>query len=284
VLRDSDAYKGLAEVHKGKGGRGKPRWTGEARLCPEELQKPLRRRPRPEGDRDVVFVCDMGDLFHEKVPFEYIAAVFGVMAATPHITYLLLTKRANNLKVFYKWAEEAAVDVDGSGPSGLTVSAFCARSALEQARAQMTSFQYSAACRRLWPLPNVYPGVSVESQDYVHRVEELLRVPAAGRWVSYEPGLGPLDLEAVFSVYDKHGEPSGPRCKPDGSPVLSLVVAGCESGPGRRPFELDWARSLRDQCDEAGVHFYFKQAEVDGRVVAEPFLDGRQHLELPWMP
>jgi protein gp37 len=66
------------------------------------------------------------------------------------------------------------------------------------------------------------------------------------------------------------------------SPVLDLVIAGCESGPGRRPFELDWARSLRDQCAAAGVCFYFKQRELDGDIITEPFLDGRQHLELPW--
>jgi protein gp37 len=259
------AYAGLAEMRNGR-----PQWTGEVRLCPEELQKPLRRRSPA-----VVFVADMGDMFHEKVPFEYIAALFGVMAATSHITYILLTKRAKRLREFYEWVQReaaAAVVWNGGkiGAGGKPLAHFCATMALEQVRAQMTNFQFSAACNQPWPLPNVWTGVSVESQDYVWRVEELLKVPAVGHWVSVEPMLSAVQMADLCNAYLLD------------DPAVDGIVCGCESGPGRRPFELDWARSLRDQCAEAGVPFYLKQMPGDGGVVAEPHLDGRQHLELPW--
>jgi protein gp37 len=107
---------------------------------------------------------------------------------------------------------------------------------------------------------NVWMGVSVENQDYAHRVDYLRRVPAAVRFLSCEPLLGPLDL-------DLEG--------------IHWVIVGGESGPGHRPIEADWVRSIRDQADASGAAFFFKQwgglrPKSGGRD-----LDGRTYDEMP---
>ena len=131
--------------------------------------------------------------------------------------------------------------------------------------------------RIAWPLPNVWLGVSVENQQTAdERIPLLLQTPAAVRFVSYEPALGPVDFEAAFSVYDKHGEPSSPRCNPDGSPAIGQVICGAETGPGARPMDLDWARKVRDDCAEAGIPYFFKRDSDGNRK-----LDGKMHEEIP---
>ena len=136
---------------------------------------------------------------------------------------------------------------------------------------------------RLGPaLKNLWLGVTVENQEMADlRIPILLQTPAAKRFVSVEPMLGPVDLEHAFSVYDQHGEPSGPRCNKDGSDVLSWVIAGSESGPHRRPCDLAWIRSLRDQCVAAGIPYFLKQMEVNGKLVKMPLLDGKVWAETP---
>jgi len=108
-----------------------------------------------------------------------------------------------------------------------------------------------------WPLPNVWLGVSVESQEYVHRVADLLNTPAAVRFLSCEPLLGPLDIRSLTGC-KRPLEPRDCACWPAG---LHWVIVGGESGrgPGIRPMHPEWARSLRDQCSAAGVPFFFKQ-------------------------
>lgn len=110
-----------------------------------------------------------------------------------------------------------------------------------------------------WPA-HVWVGTTVEDQKRAEqRIPELLKVPARVRFLSCEPLLEAVDLEAAFAVYDRHGEPSGPRCNADGSPAISWVIVGGESGPGARPFALEWARSIVAQCREAGVPVFVKQ-------------------------
>lgn len=110
-----------------------------------------------------------------------------------------------------------------------------------------------------WP-EHVWVGTTVESQAMAERrIRHLLAVPARVRFLSMEPLLEEVDLEAAFCVYDRNGEPSGPRCNRDGSPAISWVIVGGESGPGARPFDLAWARSIVAQCREAGVAAFVKQ-------------------------
>ena len=113
--------------------------------------------------------------------------------------------------------------------------------------------------RDKWPR-NAWAGTTVEDQRRAdERIPHLLRCPAPVRFVSAEPLLEAVDLEAAFAVYDSNGEPSGPRCNPDGSLAIGWVIVGGESGPSARPFDIAWARSLRDQCRKVKVPFFFKQ-------------------------
>lgn len=192
-------------------------------LCrPEALAgsgSPLRwKKPRR------IFVCPRADLFHDDVPAKFIADVFGVMAATPWHTYQVLTKRPQRM-----------LNMLGAGCMG----AF--DDAVEECMALYTDAPIT------WPLPNVWLGVSVEDQATAdERIPLLLRTPAAVRWVSAEPLLGPVNLRLLHN---------GKKNLLD----IDWCVAGGESGPDARPMHPDWARTLRDQCVAAGVPFLFKQ-------------------------
>jgi protein gp37 len=121
-----------------------------------------------------------------------------------------------------------------------------------------------------WPA-HAWVGTTVEDQKRAaQRIPHLLTVPARVRFLSMEPLLEAVDLEAAFSVYDRRGEPSGPRCNSDGSPAISWVIVGGESGPGSRAFDVAWARSIVAQCREAGVSAFVKQLgarPIDGDLV-----------------
>lgn len=113
-------------------------------------------------------------------------------------------------------------------------------------------------------LPNVWLGVSVESQKYAPRIDVLARVPARVRFVSAEPLIGSLDLELYLT--DEN---------------VSWVIVGGESGPGTRPMDLDWVRELRDRCQRSEVPFFFKQMMVGYKKVGTPLLDGRRWVDMP---
>lgn len=197
-----------------------PRWTGRVELVPSKLDEPLRwRKPRR------VFVNSMSDLFHERLAEDSIGEVFEVMAAAPQHIFQILTKRAEGMRDWVRsWTDH------------------------ENERGFDSRFRH------------VWLGVSVEDQATAdERVPLLLQTPAAVRFVSYEPALAAVNLEAFLSVYDRQGEPSGPRCNTDGSSQLSWLIVGGESGPGARPFDLAWARSVLRQCREAGVPVFVKQ-------------------------
>jgi len=205
------------------GVRGYEREPQHVQLMPELLEAPLTwKRPRR------VFVNSMSDVFHPRVPFEFVSAIFDVMRRAGdergHI-FQVLTKRPG---LAVAWWNEYRDEFDGS-----------------------------------WP-ENVWMGTSVESQKYAPRLTVLARVPARVRFVSAEPLLGAVDLSPWLETGDVH-----------------WVITGGESGRAARPMDPAWARSLRDQCERAGVPFFLKQlggrrgkrsgdqAELDGRTWTE---------------
>ena len=106
-----------------------------------------------------------------------------------------------------------------------------------------------------WPLPNVWIGVSVEDQATAdERIPKLLSLPAAVRFISFEPALGPVDFWPFFSDIDRYGDPSGPA-----DPMPDWVIIGGESGRGARPCDIGWLRQAIAQCEEAGVPVFMKQ-------------------------
>ena len=193
---------------------GDPRTSGPGfglTLHPDALSVPYRwRTPR------LVFVNSMSDLFHARVPLEFIREVFQVMADTPQHTYQVLTKRSRRLR-------RLAGKLD-------------------------------------WP-PNVWMGVSVEDQTHLYRVDDLREVPAAVRFLSCEPLLGPL------TGLDLTG--------------IDWVIAGGESGPGHRPMDEAWVLELRDLCQAHRVPFFFKQWGGRTPKAGGRLLEGRTWDQMP---
>jgi protein gp37 len=255
-------YEGLVRI--GKDGKAKAQWNGTVRVVSEHLADPLRwTRPR------MVFVNSMSDLFHEALPFETIAAIFGVMAAAPQHTFQVLTKRPQRAREFFDWYEGE------SGTGASPYAAVCtAREALANAGEKHVRDALAGATRDAlagatedWALPNVWLGVSVEDQATAdERIPHLLACPAAVRWVSYEPALGPVRFDRLTGA-DGIWTDAMPERMSEREAGLDWIVVGGESGPGARPFDLAWARSVIAQCREAGVAVFVKQlgaAPVDG--------------------
>ena len=221
----------------------------EVRCHEERLLDPLHwRKPRR------VFVDSMSDLFHPDVPAEFIHDVFSSMIGygnTRH-TFMILTKRPERMleiltsELFTFWHRQDANDHIKN---------------------------------------HVWLGVSVENQATAdERIPLLLQTPAAVRFVSVEPMLEKIELPTYWQYSSPDGfENNGPGNWRIGGwgEDIDWVICGCESGPGARPMELDWARSLRDQCVEAGVAFFLKQAVINGKLVKMPELDGKVWAEYP---
>jgi len=213
-------------------------------LRPERLAQPLSwKKPRR------IFVNSMSDLFHQDIPDEYIARVFGTMALTPRHTYQVLTKRHARMR------------------SLLNSDAFHLMVLAETARQQdekhpMPSWNPGARRLNAWPLPNVWLGVSTENQKWADiRIPALLETPAAVRFISAEPLLGPIRLSAAWIDMPADARPVTPwDLLGIGLPNrLDWVIVGGESGHGARPVHPDWVRSLRDQSVAANVPFFHKQ-------------------------
>lgn len=238
-LRNIRSRTGLTRASKAG-----PVWNGEIRFNEEWLDQPLRwRRPR------MIFVCAHGDLFAEGVTDAMLDRVFAVMALARQHTFQVLTKRPERMRAYLTGHRSI-----GNGTAASTAS-FIAHAAHAPLLFDVTD----------WPLPNVWLGVSVEDQTRAdERIPVLLDTPAAVRWISAEPLLGPVDFRHI-DLPGGHAEvfplglPEG-REEDDGPlPRLDWIVAGGESGAGARPMHPDWVRSIRDQCAAAGVPFLFKQ-------------------------
>ena len=191
-------------------------------LHPGRLDQPLRwRRPRR------VFVNSMSDLFHQDVPDELIVKAFAVMTLAPQHTFQVLTKRHGRMR--------SLLSGDFSGQ--------ITRTLLDDPQFARLGRWPVPSGGVSWPLPNVWLGVSVENQQWADiRIPELLHTPAAVRFLSCEPLLGPVNIPSQSFLRR-----------------LDWVIVGGESGPNARPMHPQWARDLRDQCQAAGVPFFFKQ-------------------------
>jgi protein gp37 len=240
---------------------GTRKWNGTARLAAHKLDEPLRwRKPA------TVFVNSMSDLFYEGFADEEIDLVLAVMLLTPQHTYQVLTKRAERMRRYmtdpglYDRVLEAA---------GLFRD--------ERPELNLIAIDNPTTCPKPW----IWLGVSVENQDAAdERIPELLRTPAAIRFLSCEPLIGPVDLLPWFDpVGSCDCAPGASYCvggcakdapwrglatRPGDSvasdPQLHWVIGGCESGAGARECDVEWLRLLRDRCEEAGVSFFLKQA------------------------
>lgn len=206
------------------------RWNGTIKVVPEHMADPLRWRRKRK-----IFVNSMSDLFHADVPLDVIETVFGVMALSHerHI-FQVLTKRAEGMRGFMVRAQ----DGHDRGVHQSSLSAVRAMDALGIAREHAGIWTHTE--RPSWPLPNVWMGVSVEDERVAHRIEDLQATPAAVRWLSVEPLIGPLDLRGRLDE-------------------IHWVVVGGESGPGARECRQEWVADVVHACQIAGVPVFVKQ-------------------------
>lgn len=241
----------VPEDHSGK---FLPRWNNNIVLVPDRLEDPLRWQKSR-----MVFVNSMSDLFHPGVPFEFIAAVFGVMAYCKDHTFQILTKRPERMAEFFTWIGEGQIKTQDGQSLDWDEPMKCIRFATSKVKHPDTFLMgLTNMPGREWPLPNVWLGTSVEDQRAAdERIPHLLKCPAKVRFLSCEPLLGPVNLNESW-----HKMPSGGRSLwqlRNHSDNIHWVIAGGESGHNAQPMHPEWARSLRDQCVEAGVAFFFKQ-------------------------
>jgi protein gp37 len=229
-LRQQDKYKHLATMTPAG-----PRWTGAARLWAPHLGWPMRwTRPRR------IFPVDMGDLFYEEVTDVEIAAGFGIMAACPQHTFIVLTKRLSRARAWFEWAERATRG-RFVGPA-LAEHAACHYQRMgDQATADLLFSAANRAAGRPWPLPNVWMGASVEDQWTAQvRLPMLTQIPAVVRHVSVEPLLEEVDLTEWL-------------------PVLDWLIIGGESGPMARGLFVEWVRRILADAALHDVACFVKQ-------------------------
>ena len=204
-------------------------WQGQRRrTTAANWQKPRKwnREAEASGKRARVFCASLADVFDNQVWDRHRHDLWHLIEQTPHLDWLLLTKRPQNISKMLP-DPETGVKPWGAG----------------------------------WP--NVWLGTTVENQrEAERRIHHLFSVPAALRFLSCEPLLGALDLRRIdvpgYGFFDS----LTPGYFIDGGPPrrgLDWIIVGGESGPKARPMHPDWARSLRDQCQDAGVPFHFKQ-------------------------
>jgi protein gp37 len=240
-----------AEVmHKRLRGMGQPKYQqpflGGATFWPDELAKPFKwKKPR------TVFLNSMSDIFHVDITVPQIAQIYAMMFLTQWHTYIVLTKRAdrayyvlNSVEFFEEFHKACNMLHDKYIQT------------LEQEMYQMIEIE------SMWPLRNVWQGVSVENQDTLNdRGNWLTKTPAHIRVISYEPALGPIDLlnlKGDAGSYFQILEPIT-GCGDSDRGRIDWVIAGGESGHAARPAHPDWFRQVRDQCAATGVSFFFKQ-------------------------
>lgn len=247
--RMASRFNGPGQPYEGLAENG--RWTGVVRLVPEALGQPLRwRKPRR------IFVNSMSDLFHESLDFDAILTVFGIMINAPQHVFQVLTKRPRRMREFLRWRDDLWTREYGK------------------------PFSFP---------PHVWLGVSVENQATAdERIPELLQTPAAVRFISYEPALGPLNVARWLPWRPPAMEPDeDPRVvgyPPPPAPLIHWLIAGGESGPGARPCELDWFRSVRDACRMWSVPLFVKQLPGSGGRVLTKIGDFPEDLRIQEYP
>ena len=282
-----EKYRGLTVLNKA----GDRQFNGKIKTHDDALEIPLKWKKPCR-----IFVNSMSDLFHRDVPFEFIDRVFAVMALCPQHIFQVLTKRPERMAEYQHRSKEMV---------SYWMGKFVEKDRMETVG---RAFDAQAELNAGRPRPNVWLGVSAEDQKRAdERIPHLLKCPAAIRFLSCEPLLGPVDVRDYLEFVTKVE-----GCLDSANPIQWLIAGG-ESGPGARPLHPEWVRSLRDQCASTCTAFFFKQwgawkplSTTDGRQLlpfgeyviptaknkgfgflnvgkkaAGRLLDGREHNEFP---
>ena len=272
-------------------------FTVGPQLFPERLDQPLRWKKS-----QVIFVCSQGDLFHDDVPDEFVDKLFAIMALCGPHEFLLLTKRPANAAHWYNLRNSIG---DSRSRTHDMVQQLCA---FDKSWKRLPLLPPAKECQFLvprklwesqtvgaaglpWPLPNVYLGVSVEDQATLERRWSILAgIPAAYLWISIEPMLGSVDASPFIGKRILRGIPDFIGDGPEDTvtncyaPSLDWVVVGCESGPKKRPCEIEWVESVVDDCVAAGVPVFVKQIPdmTSKHIIKMPQIYGKVWNQTPW--
>ena len=241
------AQRMAGRLWKVQWGAGQPR---RQFVSAREMLEALDRKAQRIGKRLRVFHNSLSDMFDKEVPDGWSMDAFKAMADTPNLQHLVLTKRIGNVRGML--AELA----HGNDPD--------------------------LSLLDMMPLPNVWLGATVVNQEEADRdIPKLLAVPAAKRFLSIEPMLGPVDLNYVRQRIQAQRSQLARAI--NGETWLDWVIAGSESGSGARrdPNMVSWVASLRDQCVNAGVAFLWKQDVIDGKKIGAPQLEGQSWQQFP---
>jgi len=265
-------YMGIVDLKKRT-------WKGRTALVESALEQPLKwRKPRR------IFVGSMADLFHPSTPDEWLDRIFAVMALCPQHTFMVLTKRPERMRGYM----EGMVDHPRWDAARKPLhDAFRKKGDIH-----MAEYVGVMLASPVWPLPNVVCMATAEDQKRLdERAPHILELAGLG-WrtgLSIEPMLGPVDVTPWIGTHNCHlcygprffvqdceedaqEQAICPHCGRSGGvgtwnswmgrgydgPGFDWIICGGESGPGARPMHPDWVRGLRDQCQAAGVPFFFK--------------------------
>jgi protein gp37 len=261
AIKQANRFAGERMPYEGlvKKTNGVLNWTGEVQRAPQVLKDPLSWKKHER-----IFMNSMSDMFHESVEDWVIDEAFGIVLACYVLenrqshTFMSLTKRPERQRKYFSADPKELIKRWSESMDGVVI--------LDDPDVLFSEYVASFDTKNLFPLPNYWAGVSVEDQETADkRVPEILQVPASIIFLSMEPLLGPVDLSKWLlthgwapSYYDPDNIHGHPNSEPTNEHI-QWIVAGGESGSNARPMHPDWVRSIRDQCQAAGVAFHFKQ-------------------------
>jgi protein gp37 len=244
---------------------GDPKTSGPGfglTLHPDKLSDPMRwKAPR------AVFVNSMSDLFHESIPSSFIDRMFAAMAMSPQHIFMCLTKRPERMAHYFS-----------DGRPYQRIAYRCYKIHRFGSRARQIEHRLPGA----WPIPNIWLGVTIENRRFVQRADLLRETPAAVRFISAEPLLGPLVPDRFTE--DGHYFWADGSCSRDHGLVLKDIdwlISGGESGPRHRRFDPRWAIALRNRCEAEHVAFFHKQNGGAKPTSNGRLLDGRTYDQFP---
>jgi len=228
-------------------------WGKDYKLTSESnWKKPIQwaKQAVKDGVTRRVFCASLADVFDTNVSMDWRKRLLTIIAATGYIggiEWLILTKRPENIKNNFPsvWLDDP--------PKFIRIGITCENQEMVDKRMQLFFDSW-------------------QGKNFISVEPMLSHISLRQNWVDYLQGW------YTETAIDRQGEPY-----PIQAPMKNIdwVICGCESGPGARPCDINWARDLRDQCAAAGVPFFLKQLVIDGKLVREPFLDGKQYLEFP---
>jgi len=235
-------------------------WNGKTAFVESALEKPLHwKKPR------MIFVCSMSDLFHESVPFEWLDKVMAIIALCPQHKFQILTKQQKRMLEYY--TKPKTLKGECVNNQILPTVQFRVKKRVRTVvhHSQQYSKQQLNMWDGRWPLPNLWLGVTCENQRTAdERIPILLQIPAAVRFISFEPLLEDIDFNLIERPNHFHSTPYG-WLKYFGKQIHWIII-GCESGPKRRPCKLEWVRNIVSQCKAANVPVFIKQLNINGKV------------------